>query len=223
MNKKNVIFDWDGTLADTRRRQFAFYQDIASQLGKKPFASYEAFCDVEAQSSTDWMVVYKYLGLDAEQIKEADQLYPQYLMDTAGQVKLFDGIDHMLEQLRKLGIEVGIVSGNYSESITKALQSNGVQVAHVVGYEFRYRKPDPRALQACLNRFRSGSISNTALVGDTRKDIDAAKLSGMDCLVATWGYEPIEMLVAHDPQARLLERPSEIIPLVSDPGAELEM
>ena len=217
MNKKNVIFDWEGTLADTRRRQFAFYQHIASQLGKTPFGSYEEFCEIEAQSNTDWMVVYRHLGLDVQQITRADQQYPKYLQDTAREVRLFEGIDTMLEELRRLGIEIGIVSGNYSASIPETLKSNGVQVAHVVGYEFQYRKPDPRALQACLTQFKSGSIDNTVLVGDTRKDIDAAKRLGMDCLVATWGYEPKEVLVTHDPQARLLDHPSDIIPLVSGP------
>ena len=67
--------------------------------------------------------------------------------------------------------------------------------AVVGGDTFRYRKPDPRALEAAVGR-AGGTLGRSLLIGDSRTDVETARNAGVPAILVTYGYrtDPVEAL-----------------------------
>lgn len=189
MNKL-VLFDFDGTLADTapdlaaaanRLRQRRNLADLPyEQL--RPYASHGARGLIKAA-----------LGITTD-APEYDSIKQQFLADYANDMlnktQLFDGINELLETLENNNLAWGIVT-NKTEAlaipIIKYLGLEKRSQVNVGGDTTAFSKPHPEPLLFAARQLNVNPI-DCIYIGDDERDIIAGKAAGMATAVAAYGY-----------------------------------
>ena len=200
----HVVFDVDGTLADSRDSALLSLQQVVRELtGTEPPLS-------ELLFST---------GIPGEKALERLGLYsPEALArwtELAGGLRhtitVFPGIFETLKTLRGEGFELGIVSsrarGEYASEITP-LGLDPYFPIRILVEDTALHKPDPEPMLEYLRQ--TGARPNETLyVGDTSYDMDCAFGAGVDFAFAAWGAG--QML---DGAPHVLQRPEDLILLI---------
>jgi phosphoglycolate phosphatase len=187
---KAVLFDLDGTFADTAPDLAYALNEVLKEHDREPL-SLEA---VRLKTSDGSHALIKLgFGIDntaPEFIPLRDRLIEIYSQNIAKNSNLFNGIEDLLDALQKKNISWGIVT-NKPERLTNPLMDElGISPRTpcvVSGDTTDHAKPHPEPLiygAKLLNR----QPAECLYVGDAKRDIEAACNAGMKSLVALFGY-----------------------------------
>ncbi|MEA5016572.1 MAG: HAD family hydrolase [Candidatus Limiplasma sp.] len=201
-----ILFDLDGTLLDTLDDLWGSC-NFALRSCDMPERSREEVCRFVGNGVGNLIRRAVPMGTDPEQCArtlEAFKLY--YAQHNADLTRPYDGIPEMLEELRKLGCKLGIVSNKNDENVKKlSLEQFGIEAAlgEVPGVP---RKPAPDGVRMLMEAL-GADPRRTLYVGDSDVDIETARNAGLPCLSVTWGFRGEEELrekgaahFAHTPQ-----------------------
>lgn len=179
-----IIWDYDGTLVDTRMKNFNVTKTIISKITNDLPGEYPVLNTLEKyeqanNNSTNWRELYRNeFGFDETQIDYAGNLWTKFQLLDKTKVDLFKGISNTISKLKNY--PQGIVSQNSSENIKSYLERFDLKKYFhaVIGYEevdFSKQKPNPEGLLACIaaitNLDRNASV---IYIGDHRTDIQCA-------------------------------------------------
>lgn len=174
MKYKYFLFDWDGSLGATLPLWFKAFKETFSDYGIK--TDYKEIGEVVLG---DWEGPKK-LGIT--NLEEFFGKMEAELMPKLPDVQLNPGVKETLEKIKSLGGKIGVVTTSKKRYVKNALKNNGLSkvVDVFLGREdVENYKPDPEILYKALN-FMGGRPSESIMVGDTVKDIEAAKRAGID-------------------------------------------
>jgi phosphoglycolate phosphatase len=187
---RTVLFDLDGTLADTAP-DLAFALNAVLQEQGRPPLPYE---NIRPVVSHGGIALIKH-GFGIDETASEFQPLRQRLLDIyrdniARETRLFDGMESLLEELEQRGLNWGVVTNKPGWLTEPLLEQLGIlerAAAIVSGDTLPERKPHPAPmLLACE---QSGSEAAQCLyVGDAERDIEAGRNAGMATLVALFGY-----------------------------------
>lgn len=179
---KHVIFDVDGTLADTDGISQRALQDLLfERTGEE-----EDLADLAFTRGIPGDEALAQLGiLDEEALARWDELAREH----AEEVKLFYGVREMLEDLRACGKVLGVVSSRRHDEYDAVITPLGIDGYFdnmVLAEDTERHKPEPDPLLEYLRR--SGARpEETIYVGDTLHDSRAAQAAGISFVFARWG------------------------------------
>jgi phosphoglycolate phosphatase len=187
---KSIFFDLDGTLADTAPDLVAAANQmlIARNLAPKQYEALRPLASAGARG-----LIGGAFGIGTEHpdfIPLRDEFLSNYENALLVNSVLFDGIDHLLNQLDSAKLPWGIVT-NKSERFTKPLtELMGLSqraASTVSGDTTPHSKPHPEPI---LHAARIAKIdpSQSVYVGDDIRDIVAGKAAGMQTIAAAYGY-----------------------------------
>jgi N-acetyl-D-muramate 6-phosphate phosphatase len=213
-----IIFDLDGTLADTAADLAAPVNAMRVERGlaAMPTDDLRPYASMGARG-----LLLKGLGIEKE-APEFETLRVDFLQryETAMMVetKLFDGFGGetgVLAELKKHGIAWGVVSNKVERYVRPILQELGVaqdSVCIVGGDTSGFAKPHPEPLlYGC--RFAKLDPTKCVYVGDDLRDIQAGKAAGMLTMAAAYGFcgasEPL-----HWQADFILSKPSDLLLLL---------
>ena len=211
-----IFFDLDGTLADTAPDLVAAMNKLllARNLEPKPYALLRPHASAGARGLLEGA-----FGINPEHpdfITLRDEFYGNYEKALLVESKLFDGIDHLLNQMDEARLPWGIIT-NKSERFTHPLADlMGLRqraVSTVSGDTTPYSKPHPEPI---LHAARSSNVDPTKsiYVGDDIRDVLAGKAAGMKTVAAAYGYcgckEPPEAWGAD----YVVNHPSELLQII---------
>ena len=192
--RRAVLFDWDGTLADTAEASFRCYVRTFAELGM-PF-------DRETYARTyspNWYLTYRALGLPEEQWRAADTRWLAHFATEP--VELIAGARDVLETLRARGLATGIVTSGSRERVSRDLEAHGL-TAHlhecVYGCDVKEKKPHPEGLLLCLERLRVPA-KDAVSVGDSPEDIAMARSAGVRSIAIAGSYPNRDALLGANP------------------------
>jgi pyrophosphatase PpaX len=202
-----VVWDYDGTLVDTRSTDHAV---VANLVARDP----EAAAGVELFWSTEGRPI-------VERIEQAwpgrrDQLLP--LFDGGEPPRIFPGIRPVLRELRRREMPLAVVSSRRLGPLLRGLASSRLRPNFevVVGLDTVHApKPDPEGLLLALERM-GVTPSRAVVVGDRDVDLEAARRAGATGWRAAWA------LGALPPSERLavdLPRPAAVLERLDGPAA----
>jgi HAD superfamily hydrolase (TIGR01549 family) len=178
-----IVWDFDGTLADTCQQHLSVTRALLSSLTGgnaselPPLRSLEAY-QTAVQRAVNWQDLYQTgLGLSDELVSAAGRLWAEYLLRDETPVRLFDGIREALIALGDL--PQGIVSQSARSGILKRLDAEGVRQSfrYVVGYEevsTSCQKPAPDGLILCIDQLTRFAPGRVLYVGDHETDAATA-------------------------------------------------
>lgn len=178
-----IIWDYDGTLVDTRRKNLNVTRQIVKQVTGNDPLMYSAIQSLEhyAQAnecSVNWRDFYaREFHMPDEQIDEAGRLWSECQQRDATPTPLFDGIREVLTTLDAM--PHGIVSQNARSAIANVLGENGLSeyFGSIIGYEevdLRRQKPEPDGLLMCIQHLLDGVAGSVLYIGDHETDTRCA-------------------------------------------------
>jgi HAD superfamily hydrolase (TIGR01549 family) len=179
-----VIWDYDGTLVDTRAKNWGITRNIVRQFTGADPDTIEALSSLAAYTralhrSHDWRQLYENeFGMSVETMSEAGRLWTEYQLADDTRALVYDGVESALGELRNL--PHGIVSMNSKDNIERALANEGLldHFELVIGYEevsAARQKPAPDGLLMCLDRLTGMAPGHVAYIGDHQIDIECAR------------------------------------------------
>jgi phosphoglycolate phosphatase len=211
-----VLFDLDGTLADTAPDLAAATNKVRIERGLEPLA-YEALRPVASHGARGLIGVAFGVGpQDAEFESLRLAFLANYEAEICVRTQLFPGMTNVLAELSRAGIPWGIVT-NKSARLTVPLVAQlafPVPPACVVaGDTTPYAKPHPAPL---LHAAQSIGIDARQIVyvGDDLRDIEAGRAAGMPTIAASYGYCGNEQAPETWQADALIAGAAELIPLL---------
>lgn len=197
---KAVLFDIDGTLVDS----VGAYHEVA-RIAAEPFGFDVTREDVQHSMATGknfWKGLIPQDRRDGEAIiKEmsahAGREWPRVLREFG---TLFEGVAQTLDELRRRGIKLGIVSGARPE-VMELLSKDGLLDCFdtvILGGDVARGKPDPEGLHKALDGLNVPP-GMALYVGDTPVDIQAGRAAGVRVVSVLTGAADSALLSAHEP------------------------
>lgn len=178
---KLIIFDFDGTLADSAPWFIGTLNDIAKAHGFRSVNEHE----IEMLRGKPNREIIRYLGIRFWQMPAIARELRKRSLESAGMIKLFDGVPGLLQQIKSSGTQLAVVSSNGEETVRRVLGTSSDLVAHyacgvsLLGKAARFRQ---------LQRKLKLRPSQVLAVGDEGRDVEAAHRSGFASAAVTWGY-----------------------------------
>jgi len=184
-----ILFDLDGTLADTAPDLAQALNQLRLERGMEP-APYESLRPYASAGARG--LIGAGMGLTPEAAEyEALRLafLNNYEAAIAVHSRLFDGVPELLAQLDRSGIAWGIVTNKAMRFTDPLVPLIGLGHAACVvsGDTTPHAKPHPAPLLEAAQRLGKAP-ENCWYVGDDMRDIQAGRAAGMLTIAAAWGY-----------------------------------
>lgn len=204
---RTVIFDLDGTLADTSGDLIAAANACFRGLGLGDLLD-PAVDAATALRGGRAMLNLGFSRVEGFGAEDVDAQYPvllkAYAEDIDTHTVLYPGAMEAVERLRMGGYAVGIAT-NKPEGLAEILmQSLGVRdvFGSLIGADtLPVRKPDPEHHFEAVRR-AGGDVTRSLLVGDTATDRDTSRNAGVPSVLVTFGPGRDDVL-ALDPEATI--------------------
>jgi HAD superfamily hydrolase (TIGR01549 family) len=178
-----IIWDYDGTLVDSRQKNLNVTRKIVSKILKGDPSEIPALSSLSNYhhahiKATNWREFYESsFNLKGEQIDEAGRMWTEYQLNDKTSIPFIEGIKEVVIELG--GLPQGIVSQNSRENIIQYLDEKNLlsYFKSVIGYEeveLDKQKPNPDGLMMCIEKltdFKSGTV---VYIGDHETDIQCA-------------------------------------------------
>jgi phosphoglycolate phosphatase len=184
-----VLFDLDGTLADTAPDLAAAVNRLRTERGLEP-APYEQLRPVASAGARG--LVGAAFGVkpgDAEYEPLRLAFLASYEANLAVESRLFDGVERLLVHLQSQGVAWGIVTNKAARYTDALVPQIGLGHAGCVisGDTTPHPKPHPAPLLEAARRL-AVEPRHCWYVGDDLRDILAGQAAGMTTVAAAWGY-----------------------------------
>lgn len=204
-NKKVVIFDFDGTIADTFGVVIELLDKISAELGLKRLNKGKAK-ELRDKTAREIMEFFEVSIFQVPFVmRKLRFMFKEHLND----VNMIEGISEVLQELKARNYRLGVVSSNNKENVDNLLKREGldklfdfiVTGSSIWGKDKVLRK----ALKA--HNLKSQEV---VYIGDETRDIEAAKKANIDIISASWGFDSNNLLKKHNPSI-LISNPQEIL------------
>ena len=179
-----VIFDFDGTIADTNQLIIDSWQAVyRAYTGKEG--------DLKFILSTFGETLYKAMenAFPEHDLEEAVSIYRNYQKEIfRDKIKAFPGMNDLIKELKEKEYKIGIVTSRLKQSTYEGLEVLGVEdcIDEIVTVEDTDKhKPDPEPARICLERLGS-KPEESIMIGDSFFDIGCAKNAGMKAIMVKW-------------------------------------
>lgn len=184
-----ILFDLDGTLADTAPDLAAAMNLVRTMQGLAP-APYEALRPA-ASAGARGLIGVAY-GLEPEDEGYDDlriAFLDNYASALAVESRLFEGVTELISGLSEHGLAWGIVTNKAARFTQPLVLQIGLQDAACVisGDTMAHPKPHPAPLLEAARRLGLAP-QHCWYVGDDLRDIQAGQAAGMRTIAAAWGY-----------------------------------
>lgn len=196
---KLIIWDFDGTLADTRPIIEAGMDHTLQVLGLDPGIREEWLRCVGLPVEEGISRTFGPRGFEVAPVLQAYRSFRH--AEHEGLIKGFDGITELLQELRGLGIPMAIASSKRGEPLRRQLKVlgwDGLFDPIVTPDEVQAGKPDPESLHLVLAA-RCLAPGDAVMVGDTPFDLEMACRAGVPCVAVGHGFSSQEAMASYDP------------------------
>ncbi len=191
-----IIFDFDGTLADSLTVMLDIYNNqIAPQWNLRPVMA-EDWHILRQSSFTKGM---RTIGVKPHQLAKILNEGRRLVKSRSSDIKLFPGAAKLIKQLAGDGHDLYVLSTNDQAVINDVFKAAGIDDCITV-----LKSPRLFGKAGALRRLvRQLGVQpgDVWMVGDELRDMSAAKRVGLKSLAVTWGFQPEITLAAYQPTA----------------------
>jgi phosphoglycolate phosphatase len=205
---KCVVFDFDGTIADTLDLALKIYNRIAPEYKFKSIGQQELELLraekpqklLKAYGITDLRLFMLLLRMRKELGKHIPEIRP------------VEGIRDSLYEIKNDGYKLGILTSNSVINVSKFLENNSLSGIVDFIYSGKSLFGKDRVIRRMLENEKL-SPGGVVYVGDETRDVEASKKSGIPVIAVSWGLHTREILNSLHPD-RIADRPEELIAFV---------
>lgn len=208
MNDKVIIFDFDGTIANTIDAIVSIVNSLAPEFGYQQ-TSQEELAQIKNLNSRQ---IIERAGISIFKIPFLARKVKLELNKEIRKLSPIPGITEALIQLQNQDSRLGIITSNSKENVIAFLETNELQ--HLFSFVYSGRTIFGKN-KVITNLIKQENLNPETViyVGDEVRDIEAAKKSQIKAIAVTWGFNSKEVLAKYDPDF-LIESPNELIEAV---------
>jgi len=204
----NIIFDFDGTIADSFEVIVSIIKKLTHVRGDFDEAAINELRKQPVKS------IMKRLKVRSWQLPLLLLRGRRLMKLRINEIKLFGGMAKTIEELHAEGHNLFIVSSNSPRNVNEFLKDHRLEKTFVdiEGNVSLFAKE--KALNKLLRR-NSLDLKETWYVGDELRDIEAAAAVDIRSIAVTWGFTDRNSLSAGQPTA-LVDKPTDIMTILND-------
>lgn len=194
MQRKLIIFDFDGTLADTFPSFVRVFDQAADKYGFKRL-------DRERQGALrgfDARQIMAHHDIPLWKVPAIARFMRACMADDIANIKLFAGVERVLHTLHAQGVVLTIVTSNSLANVRAVLGPElAALFSHVeCGASLFGKVPKVRKVLAATGI----APRHAMLIGDEIRDAKAAADAGIDFGAVSWGFNHVNALLARHPR-----------------------
>ncbi|MCL1631748.1 HAD family hydrolase [Sporolactobacillus sp. CPB3-1] len=185
MQLRNVLFDFDGTLANTLPLTIFAVQSVFKQFDGQTLSTDGV---VAMFGPPEDKMIEKNLKNRAAVSDAIEQYFELYEKEHEHYVEKNHEIFNMLHMLKEQGIKIGLITGKARRSFIiseNKLGFNHLFDSVITGDEVSVPKPDPEGIKRTLEKF-GADPQQTIYIGDANGDILAGKAAGIHTAAVQW-------------------------------------
>lgn len=209
MVKKVIIFDFDGTLADTLPCVLSIINRLSHRFGYKKVG----WDNMDILRNKRAEEILKYLGISLTKLYFIVRKVKAELNKEIEFLKPTVPIRKVLLRLKKNGYKLGILTSNSKDNVSKFLKRNSLDF-----FDFIYSESSifgKSKVIAGLLKNQNLKPEQVVYIGDETRDIDAAKRSNINIIAVSWGYNSKQILEEQKPDF-LTNKPQELIKILGN-------
>lgn len=205
-----VIFDWDGTLADTRQTIIMGFQNALSEMNCEVSNKY-----IERRIGTGAAETFRFLlrsanmQSDDKLIRHLVERKSQIEIELANQVKLLPGAKELLDALH-CRVEMGLASMNNHSVVIQLLETNDLEKYFntvLTAESISRSKPHPEIFLKTASKLKT-LPEKCVVLEDSIFGVEAAKSANMSCIAVLTGV--------YSRQELEIEKPDLIVETLKD-------
>jgi phosphoglycolate phosphatase len=207
---KTILFDFDGTIAETVAAGVAAFNGLAREYGFVEITDENA----EILRSKGPRAARKALEVPLVRVPLVLRTLRAGVRSILPTLEPVPGIRSAISALKERGFHLGIVTSNSAENVQGFLENN----AMADGFDYLeagagiFRKA--KAIKKALSR-NDVDPGETVFVGDEIRDIEAARKNNLITVAVTWGLNSREGLADAKPDF-MIETPEALLELFSE-------
>lgn len=212
MIQKVIIFDFDGTIADTVDALVSIANNLAVEFNYAQITS-EEFVILKNLTSRE---IFKYSGIPLFKMPFLLKKVKRELKNKIPELKPIQGIPQALLELKNDGNRLGIVTSNSKDNVKEFLKVNNLDNL----FEFVHPGVTIFGKTKIINnilRQKQIKTQEVIYVGDETRDIEASKKSQIKIVSVTWGFNSEAALTKENPDF-LIHHPRELVEIVKNFG-----
>lgn len=193
-----IVWDWDGTLADSTGMIAKAVVDAAESVGlpKIELAAARNIIGLGLRES-----IHALFGdIPPEQAQAVARQYTANYYAGEQEIPLFTGAQTLIAELHKRGRKLAVATGKGRHGLNLALERSGFgHLFHATRtVDECFSKPHPQMLDELMDMLVT-TPERTLMIGDTSYDLQMAKNAGVPALAVTFGAQPASKLLPYDP------------------------
>lgn len=205
---ENVIWDVDGTIANTFDIVVEILQEIAPRYGimLDPEIPLEEFRNKSIKQ------IIAEFSIPAWKLPFIIRSVSKRLQDHLYQIELYPGIAEALNDVRSNALRMGLLTTSSRVNVDTILKANKIDLL----FDFKQYKVSlwskGKAISKLIRKYRLDS-DKTCYIGDEVRDVEAMREAGIAVIAVTWGYNSKARLTAAKPDF-IVDQPAEILPIL---------
>jgi len=209
MTLKVIIFDFDGTIADTLEALVTIANSLAVKFNFKQITPEE----LAVLRNLNSRQIIKKSGISLLQIPFLVKRVKSELKQQIQHLSTIPGIKEALIELNNQGHRLGIITSNSTDNVTAFLQKN--ELEHL--FDFIHSGITIFGKTRIINNFlkqENLQPEEVIYIGDETRDIEATKKAHVKVIAVSWGFNSREVLAAENPDF-LIDHPSELLEVIA--------
>lgn len=203
---KMVIFDFDGTIADTEKWSLDIYNTLAKKYGYRTY-TLEEFEEIKKHPIPKIITM---LDIPYRKIFTLLKEGQKILKKNINSVEPFnDNIKNILDAIKKQTGTIGFISSNTKKNIRRFCKNKKISVDFIRSSPLFTKEI---MIQSIMRNYKV-KPHEVIYVGDEVRDIESSKKAGVYMAAATWGYNSRELLSQAKPDF-LIDDISELLNII---------
>ncbi|MEC4895962.1 MAG: HAD-IA family hydrolase [Oscillatoria sp. PMC 1051.18] len=210
MTIKVIVFDFDGTIADTREAFVKILNNLSGEFGYQPVSEQEAL-ELKNLSSRE---IIKQSQISVVKIPLILRRAKVELGKEITNLKPVEEMAKTVEEISQKGYQLGIITSNIKENVVTFLEKNNLKTAFNFIYSGTSFFGKDKVINKLFKEYQLGA-ENIVYVGDETRDIEAAKKSGVKVIAVSWGFNSEAVLAEYEPDY-LVNEPKALVEVVNN-------
>lgn len=208
MAYRTLIFDFDGTLANTLEESRRIYNQLAPEYGLREVLAEE----LPELRHFSLKQLLDHLDIPKRRVPSIIARGTSLMRGNIVRLPLIEGIGPILPVLRARSNSFGVLTSNAPTNVDLFLRAHGLRGLFNFISSTSKLTGKAKHLRAIRKTF-SLNADEMLYVGDEIRDIKAAKKAGIPVAAVTWGFNSPESLAAEAPE-HLVSSPEELLELL---------